>query len=195
MFKYTTLFSFALLCGIPLVLAQSKTTLLFPGGDSEISISADFLSTDSQGRTAWAIQIDDFPATATLIEGPGFISLGFQDAEISNTLNQACGITSDVAVCTATVNGEVMTSSLNVATLTVDVGKAPPTGTSIALTTITGSPSRTDSSPTDTSSTFVSTPISGTSTVAAPASSSSNAAIGCTPSSFMIFISALLFAL
>ncbi|PFH51790.1 hypothetical protein AMATHDRAFT_2703 [Amanita thiersii Skay4041] len=126
--------SLALLAASRLALAEQLTTLNLPGF-SQQSLSADFLSLDSQGRTVWAVQGVLLSGTATLVEGPGYASVDYKnDGDIVLvSLKQECSITGNTAVCSGNLNGAVETiTNKFFHPVIVEVGTAPPTAPTAA---------------------------------------------------------------
>ncbi|PFH48992.1 hypothetical protein AMATHDRAFT_49079 [Amanita thiersii Skay4041] len=168
----TFITTFALFAKLPVTSAQSETTLRLPGFDPQ-PLSANFLSTDSQGMTIWELKGSDIPGTVTLVEGPGYVSLGVVDPAF--TLNEACGVTGDIAVCTVTANGEVHTGTdIHATPITVLLGTPPPSATAGAAS-VTATPGPSSSGQAPSTST---TPTGSSVSASVPSTTASNGAVG-----------------
>ncbi|KAG5644044.1 hypothetical protein DXG03_009196 [Asterophora parasitica] len=143
--------------------ALAQTSLFIPGFDPQ-PISADILGVDGQGRTTWALhqgavtnsaQEGSFPGTgksnnlvgplATLVEGANDVSFTYVPPNNAFTLGQQCSLSGGLAICSATISGQVVTETETANPILVQVGTTAPlstaTGTA-AASTATGTPSR-----------------------------------------------------
>jgi len=120
-----------LVCFATSVFAQ--TSLFIPGFDPQ-PISADILGVES-GRTTWALHkgavtgtFDDsgFIGTATLVEGPNDASFTYADEAGGLTLGTECSLSGDLAICSATVSGNIVTETETADRFAIQAGTTAP---------------------------------------------------------------------
>jgi hypothetical protein len=117
-------------------IAQESTLLYIPGFDPQ-ALSADVIGVGSDGRTTYVLQApavqptgtlfdnsDPFPATATLVEGSDYASVGamFDDGDSTINFGAACTISASVALCTAGNGAQTITTTDDVIKFPVQLG-------------------------------------------------------------------------
>ncbi|KAF9006094.1 hypothetical protein BDQ17DRAFT_1540704 [Cyathus striatus] len=118
------------------VIAQESTLLYIPGFDIQ-ALSADVVGVGSDGRTTYVLQApavqptdtifdgaDPFPATATLVEGSDYASVGAALDSGVTTISFAavCTISASVALCSAGNGDESITTTDDVVKFPVQLG-------------------------------------------------------------------------
>ncbi|KAF5369171.1 hypothetical protein D9615_009986 [Tricholomella constricta] len=138
--------------------AFAQTSLYIPGADPQPLI-ADILGVDEQGRTTWAVHqgvLTDaaeggLPGTATLVEGPNDMSFTYVPPGGAFTLGRECSFSGDLAICSATFSGELVTATETIERIAVQIGTtaAPSTPTGKTDESTTAIPSQPASQPSD----------------------------------------------
>ncbi|KAG6829584.1 hypothetical protein H0H87_010825, partial [Tephrocybe sp. NHM501043] len=129
----------------------AQTSLYIPGLDPQPLI-ADILGIDGQGRTTWAVhqapltavEEGGLPGTATLVEGPNDASFTYVPPGREFTLGQECALSGGLAICSGTVDDQLVTATETADYLVVQAGT---TATSNAPTEPTVTPTNSVSPP------------------------------------------------
>ncbi|GLB34597.1 hypothetical protein LshimejAT787_0201620 [Lyophyllum shimeji] len=128
------------------VLAQ--TSLYIPGLDNQ-PIIADIIGVDGQGRTTWALHqgpLTDgadggLPGTATLVEGANDAAFTYVPPGGEFTMGTECSLSGDLAICSATVSGQVVTETETASRILVQAGTTAAPSSPTGQTSTTSPPS------------------------------------------------------